>query len=200
MPSLPPPQGATAPSSPQQKTEVSLAEEVNPERLWTEVTEDNCGWASILKTGRLREYLHTHKKRSPASFPESSHSQTLPQECKSPSICLNTSCNHCGLTDLQTCCTLVAQESQFNQTPGTSPVFILLVSYYLNLRFLFWYTPFSGLRTLPRSLLRKSPRRVILLRASMPEKPFSLPSYLMNRWAEACQLSGFFMGCSGWVH
>lgn len=71
-----------------------------------DVDRGRCGQLWLWLTDWRRVYILTERDPLPtASFPQSSHSQTLPQECKSPSVCLNTSCNHCGLTALQTCCT-----------------------------------------------------------------------------------------------
>ena len=115
-------------------------------------------------------------------------SRTTLQECKSPAGGLNTSCNHCGRTTaFWMCCTLVALGSQFTRlqrllAESRGGFFVCFCFFF------FWHTPLSSLHAPPTSFLRKSPWEVILLRASISEKAFILPSYVMNHWVEVCQL------------
>jgi len=86
---------------------------------------------------------------------------------------------YCSPDLLHTCCPGIS----VYHNPGSLPVFTLLISYYLNLRFLFSYIPLSGLCIPPRSFLRKSPQEVILLRFHMSGKPFLLPhTWWINGW------------------
>ena len=86
---------------------------------------------------------------------------------------------YCSPDLLHTCCPGIS----VYHTPRNLPVFTLLISYYLNLRFLSSYIPLSGLCTPPRSFLRNSPQEVILSRFHMSEKAFLLPhTWWISGW------------------
>ena len=77
---------------------------------------------------------------------------------------------------------LLPWDLSLSDTPRSLPVFTLLISYYLHLRFLSSYIPLSGLSTPPRSFLRKNPQEAILLRFHMSEKAFLLHTWWINGW------------------
>lgn len=142
------------------------------------------------------ECTHTHKKRPPPcflplviSFPDSSPRVLI--SISMSQYIMQSLWTYCSPDLLHTCCPGIS----VYHNPRSLPVFTLLISYYLNLRFLFIYSLVWTVHT-TQKLPEKKSTGSNSFEISHVWKTLSSPSYLVNQWVEACQLSGFSMRCS----